>query len=357
MQPICTILINFGKNKKKMSKTKEAYIRYRIIDECFQNTGHLPSTAQNSFFGGCWTIEELIDKIFEKTDGKLEVSDRTIQYDFEHMKIEFGAPIENERGIGYRYSDPSFSLTKNPLTENDFKMFDEVIEILKNYSSFKYFEDSDTLISKRNDQKSDSQYSKIQLDTLPAYKGFKNISVIKDAIFERNPICISNKEFEKEETDIIFHPYILKEFNNRWFVLGYADKKKGKYGKLWLLALDRIVKIQPSEIKYKKPNKKELRNYFSDIFGVTNYSDKQKEKVIAKIEKFRSNYFKTKPIHKSQKLIKEEADFDYYSLKLKLNNEIISLFLSFGKDLEVIEPESFRQEIKLHVQQMNLLYS
>lgn len=338
-----------------MPKTKQAAVRHRILDECFQNTNHLPSGIENIEYGGCWTVDELIEKIEEKSG--IVIGDRTIKSDFVAMKIEYGAPIKNERGIGYYYTDKDFSITKNPLSDKDFKVLNEIVDILKNYRGFKYFEEADTLISKIEENMSQTDFSKIQLDILPNYSGIQFISSIKEAIFNRKVISLINQEFDKEEVEVIFHPYVLKEYNNRWFVLGYADKKKNKYGELWLFALDRIKKIKPSDKKFKKPNRKEIKNYFSEIYGVTNYKENETEKVILKLEKFRSNYFKTKPLHKSQKLIKEEVEFDYYSLNLKLNKEIISLFLSFGKDLEVIEPKSFRKEMKEHINRMTEMYS
>jgi predicted DNA-binding transcriptional regulator YafY len=337
-----------------MPKNKNALDRFNILNECFRNDYHLPVGTLNPIHKGCWTKEELVERIYQET-GKT-IHPKTISNDIRDMRTMYNAPIKSCRGFGWKYEDPKFSISENPLTDQDYQVLSEITEILKNYSGFKYFEDAETIISKIEDNKLHSDYQRIQLDTLPAYSGLQFISKIKEAVFEMKAIKLINKEFEKDEKEIVFHPYILKEYNNRWFVLGYANKKAGKYGKLWLLALDRIVKIHPSEVKYRKPDKKELRNYFTQIFGVTNYQDIQTEKVIIKIEKFRSNYFKTKPIHKSQKLIKEEADYDCYSLKLKLNKEIISLFLSFGKDLEVVEPTSFRDDIKDHVNEMHKLY-
>lgn len=333
-----------------MPKNKNAMKRYRILDECFQNDYHLPSCSHNPAHRGCWTLEELIEKIFEKTG--ISISERTLKNDMYDLKSYYNAPIKNQRGVGWKYEDPHFSIFDNPLSDRDYKILNEITEILKNYRGFKYFEDADSIISKIEDNKLHSDYQKIQLDILPAYSGLKFISKIKEAIFEKKAIQIINKEFDQEEASIAFHPYILKEFNNRWFVLGFANKSKGKFGKLWILALDRIVKISNSEIQYRKPNKKELKLYFSEIYGVTNYREKEAETVIVKIDKYRSNYIRTKPIHKSQTLMKEEVDYDYYSMKLKLNNEIISLFLSFGKDLEVVKPKNFRKAMNEHTEQM-----
>ncbi len=332
-----------------MPLNKSAFYRYRLLDECFQRKHHIPSSSQNTQWVGYWHISDLMKYIEEKTDKG--ISEKMLRNDIRALREDFGAPIHSEKNIGYAYSEP-FSIFENPLRDDDYKILNEIIEILKNYSGFKYFDEADTIISKLEENRLHKDFYRIQLDTLPGYVGLEYITPLKNAIFDKKPISLTYKEFDREVVQLVYHPYILKEYNNRWFVLGYAEKTDNAFGKIWLFALDRILKIQPGTCKYIKPEKDIITRYFYDIFGVTNYKEREPEKVIIRVKKFRSNYIKTKPIHASQKLIREDIEFDDYGLKLKLNNEIISHFLSFGEDLAVIEPSSFIEEIKRHIATM-----
>ncbi|OYT14619.1 MAG: hypothetical protein B7C24_17365 [Bacteroidetes bacterium 4572_77] len=330
-----------------MPKNKQAALRYKIIDQCFQRKNYMSSSTQNPHHKGYWKVEDLLNKIEEEL-GK-SITDRTLKSDFLDMEADYGAPIVNLRNVGYRY-DRDFTITDNPLNEKDFKVLNEITEILQFYTGFKYFEDAETLISKIEESKTKSDYAKIQLDTLPRYTGLQFIDSIKTAIFEKYVIALTYETFMEEKMNINFHPYLLKEYNNRWFVLGFTNKKEGLYGNIGLYALDRIKRINKTALKHRKPNKEELSSYFANIYGVTNMPNQEVHQVLIKVNKFRSNYLKTKPIHPSQKLYKEEVDYDFFTFKLKINNELISLFLGFGKDLEVLEPTSFRTQLKKALQ-------
>jgi predicted DNA-binding transcriptional regulator YafY len=325
-----------------MPKNKQAALRYKLIDKCFQRKNYMSSSSLNKHHKGYWKVDDLLSVIEEEL-GK-RVSERTLKSDFENMQIDYNAPIVNKRGVGYKYKY-DFSITDNPLSEKDFAILNEITEILHHYTGFKYFEDAETLISKIEENKTKSDYTRIQLDTLPRYTGLQFIEALKKAIFEKYVVGMDYETFSKEKLQVNFHPYLLKEYNNRWFVLGFTNKKDGMYGSMGLYALDRIKKIEPTELKYRKPNTTELNAYFSNIYGVTNKAEDVIEHIMVKLVKFRSMYLRTKPIHPSQKLIKEEEKYDYYQFKLKINNELISWILSFGKDIEVVEPLNFRNQI------------
>ncbi len=326
-----------------MPKNKQAALRYKLIDECFQRKNYMSSSTQNPHHKGYWKVNDLLNEIEEKLG--MRISNRTLKSDFNDMMIDYGAPIINLRNVGYKY-EYDFTYTDNPLSEKDFTVLNEITEILRHYTGFKYFEDAETLISKIEENKTKSDYARIQLDTLPRYTGLQFIEAIKKAIFGKYVIALTYETFKEEKMNINFHPYLLKEYNNRWFVLGFTNKKEGQYGNIGLYALDRIKKTKKTEIRYRKPDKKELSSYFANIYGVTNMPEQEVHNVLIKVSKFRSNYLKTKPIHPSQKLYKEEVDYDFFTFKLKVNNELISLFLGFGKDLEVLEPVYFRTQLK-----------
>ena len=56
-------------------------------------------------------------------------------------------------------------------------------------------------------------------------------------------------------------------------------------------------------------------------------------------------YVITKPLHHTQKIKGDEL-----RLKVKQNPELVSIILSFGQGMTVIEPESLRDKIKMAIQ-------
>ena len=331
-----------------MAVTTKQIARYRIIDECLQNRHHQPSTSNNSRHRGIWSLNDLMEAIEQKTDST--VSDRTLKEDISRMKedidLAYYAPIENERGIGYFYSDPGYKLTETPLSPATITALKDVIELLRQFKGFKYFENAEGLIYNIEENILKSEFTDVQFDVLPGYNGLDFIDPIKKAIREKKVLKMTYKAFyEEAETPRHIHPYLLKEYNNRWFVYAYTneyantDRDEGVYG------LGRIISLDPTNKRYRHPSKKRIKEYFRDIIGVTNYKEKKAGQIVLRLTKERANYLLTKPIHYSQKTIKQSNEFVWFSFKLKSNPELIALILSYGKDIVVESPKTLVVEI------------
>jgi predicted DNA-binding transcriptional regulator YafY len=332
-----------------MPITKSQIARYRIIDECFQNTNHQPSSSPNPNFRGIWPIVDLMDAIFKKLDS--DISDRTLKTDLERMRddidLAYYAPIANKKGIGYYYTNKNFKLSERPLSPAAVRSLEDVIELLHQFKGFKYFEGVEGLIYNIEEKINHSDFIDVQFDVLPDYRGLEFIEEIKKAIKEKVVLKMNYKAFyEEADAPRHIHPYLLKEYNNRWFVYAYTNeyKDEGVYG------LDRIKWLEKTDKKYKplgNSGKPRIINYFKDIIGVTNFADKSVEDIVLKVKRERANYLITKPIHKSQCIIKESEGYIWFGFRLKPNNELNAIILSFGKDMIVETPAVLVSEIKL----------
>ena len=85
--------------------------------------------------------------------------------------------------------------------------------------------------------------------------------------------------------------------------------------------------------------------YFDDYIGVTKTIGKEKEIIKLKFMYPRADYIKTKPLHLSQRIISDSKTELVIILDLIINKEFEAKILEFGKDIEVIEPQWFRNEI------------
>jgi len=322
--------------------------RYRILDECFQYRLHQPSTSPDSKFRGYWSVDDLLDAISNKADQN--IGERTLKEDIARMRespdLAYYAPIENEWGIGYRYSEMDFKISEKPISPAGVKALEDVVELLHQFKGFRYFEGVEGLIYNIEEKINRSDFIEVQFDVLPDYRGLSFIETIKKAIKERTVLKMTYKAFyEEAETPRHIHPYLLKEYNNRWFVYAYTNEYKGEgvYG------LDRIKLLEQTGKKYRalrKDGKPRIINYFKDIIGVTNFDNKDIEDIELRVDRERANYLITKPIHISQHVIKEAKDYIWFGFRLKPNNELNALILSFGKDVVVEKPGTLATEIK-----------
>ena len=198
----------------------------------------------------------------------------------------------------------------------------------------------------------------ISFEQNPDLKGLEHLTKLFNAIRNETVLKIEYKSFTKEEADVfIIHPYFLKQFNNRWFLFGYCSNPEVEM--LPNLALDRIMTISEENATYISNKEIDFKEYFDDVVGVTVYADREPEKIILEVSQSRFPYIATKPIHPSQTELKtyvSKNDRIGISLNVQINNELIALLLSFGDDLEVIEPITLRNKIKEIIQNMKKMY-
>jgi predicted DNA-binding transcriptional regulator YafY len=169
-----------------------------------------------------------------------------------------------------------------------------------------------------------------------------HIEKLKKAIKEQQVLEIDYQPFNKDLLILHIHPYLLKEYNNRWFVFCYTNEYKGK----GVYALDRILNIRKTDLKYKSISVKTIQNYFKDILGCTNIKENKVEKIVVRLKNFRANYLISKPNHHSQKVLKKDDQYTWFSFNLKINPELTAYLLSFGPDLKVEEPKVLVDEMK-----------
>ena len=334
-----------------MSQNKNALIRYKTIDKCLQN--HYRQ----------WTLEDLMEAcsaaLFEFEGKENSVSKRTTQLDIQLMRSEklgYNAPIEVYDKKFYRYADDEYSITDIPLTETDINVLTETVSMLKQFKDFSLFSDVSDILHRLEDkiyaEKSHSQ-PVIHLDKNENLKGLHFLDELYQAIIKKVVIRLTYKSFKSTEEQVFhFHPFILKEFNNRWFLVG---KRKASHP-ITNLALDRIEAI---DFDFNIPFIEEdfdAEQFYKDVVGVTVNQGLRAHKILLWIDKDNAPYVITKPFHHSQKIVAEDEDGLIISLNLKINYEFERLLLGFGECLKVLEPESLQKRIKYKLETALKLY-
>lgn len=327
-----------------MPKNKNAVIRYRYIDELLSNKYKYLSTS------------ELTDEVNRRlvADGYQPVCLRCIQKDLVDIQDElFGAEIVRENIDGkecIRYKDEGFSIFTKKLSEDEENLLSEVLSTLGQFDGLDNFEWLENL-KNRLDIKEHRRI--IQFDSNPYLAKRNMLGQLFTAISNRQVLCLKYHTFYNPIVkEVIVHPYLLKEYNNRWFLLvGVED------GTILTFAVDRIDEFRPmAHIKYIDPEE-ELEERFDDIVGVTLYKDRPIEDIILWVSKEQYPYIATKPLHGSQCEIKgEKREFlrerygalgDGYFVKLEcmINVELTQLLMSKMDKMVVLSPESLAEEI------------
>lgn len=329
-----------------MAQNKNALIRYKTIDKCLQNSNRN------------WTLDDLIDAcsdaLYEYEGRDINVSKRTVQLDIQLMrsdKLGYNAPIEAYNKKFYRYAEDGYSITDIPLTEHDMNVLSETVEMLKQFKDFSLFSELGGIIQRLEDkvhsEKSDVG-AIIHLDKNEGLKGLSYLDELYQSILKKICLKIEYQSFSaRKASSFIFHPYILKEFNNRWFVVGRRDHET----QILTLALDRIESIEFELGTTYSNNGFNGDSHYANTIGVTVLNEDNLHEVLLRIDRYNAPYVLTKPFHQSQELVKREKDGSIViKLKVHLNFEFERLILGFGESLEVERPKVLRNRIKIKLE-------
>ena len=180
-------------------------------------------------------------------------------------------------------------------------------------------------------------------------KGLEYLSPLFNSIVNKQCLRVTYRNFKGEAFVWDVHPYYIKQYNTRWFLLALNEK----YQSITNIPLDRIEDCTPIGLKY-KPTDIDFNDYFDDVIGVTIPRDTSVEKIKLKFSPHRFSYITSKPLHGSQKIIDEENGI--IELSLIPNNEFYALLLSFGSDVEIIEPQSVRDGYMSQVKKTYEIY-
>jgi len=322
-----------------MSQTKEAYIRYRIIDRMLVNRKEA-------------TLRDLQLEI-EDALGK-SVSDRTVKRDIEAMRFDselnFNAPIVyDRRDRVYFYGVKGYSINKLPLAEEDMNALFFARGILEQFSNSDILAGVEGAVQKIADhlrireKSTPSELSDyVDFENVPGMAGSEYLGPLLNYIRQKQVILLTYKAFNSQKaTPHVFHPYLLKEYYNRWYVFGYEEY----WNVLRIYGLDRITDIKPEPGKKFRNPSTPPKEYFRNIVGVTRFEDTEPEKIRLRFSKQQAPYVLSQPLHESQ--VVEEANEEYTIITLNVHTspELEILLLGWGSEVEVLEPEQLRKQI------------
>lgn len=326
--------------KNKMGIIKSAYKRYRVIDKLLRNE-YKPYPTIDDFREACNISLEY------------KPSPDTLEKDIRNMKQEnvLDAPIKYcRKNKGYWYTDSNYSINAIPLTEDDITTIKEALDLIKNLGggnrvNERFSDAIQKILATYSEEfpEGNSQRKIIQTDYVEGAKGYENFSKLFEACKNQNPISFAHYSYNNREFKaIIAHPILLKEFDNRWYLIGYSEA----HNTIRTFGLDRIYEPLLLKRKYIHSNSIEVESYCNDIYGVYPLENQHKQIITFLTSIKITNYFEAYPIHVTQKGAKNESGSSFFTIEVVPSFELIRLFRSYGRNLEVIEPNWLREQTK-----------
>lgn len=339
-----------------MPSNKNFQRRITILDKCFASRN------------GLYTLDKLIEIVSEKLDDT--ISRKSIQNDIKYIE-ELIANDANknynldefpvfEKGIrdghkkAFRYSKSEYELGNQLLNKSDQEQLSETLSILSRYRNREDFDWLDELfprIETAFNLVHEDYDSLISYQTNRDYSGKPLVGKLYNQLVRKKVLEVEYKSFKESKSTIrVIHPYHLKQYNNRWFLFGYQEDDV--YTGITNLALDRIITFTETTIEIKE-DEVAWGDFFDEMIGVSKSVDAVPIKLKLKFDAKRIDYVITKPIHgASQRMDKSDPDKRTIIIDIIPNNELYQTLLSFGKDVEVLEPDFVKDQLKDHAIKM-----
>ncbi|MBK0403070.1 WYL domain-containing protein [Adhaeribacter sp. BT258] len=335
-----------------MPVNKDLLSRIRIIDACLRNRSRI-----------YWSKEALIQKILEKSD--IKIKKRTIDNDIYLMRnseqLNYNAPIAfSKLHGGYYYTDPDFTLEKLPLNSEDLNALKLVATTLRQYKEIAMFKEFSANVEKVINlvefvpSLSSSDFNAfIDFEKAPFSKGGEYLNSISNAISSKTVLLVSYQKFQDQQSSLrTISPYLLKEYRNRWYLVGLQHDK----AEVRTFALDRIISlVLKDNEKYNDQESIDSDTYFRNTIGIS-LTDGIVEEVILSFKPSSGYYIKTQYLHSTQEILVDNDRELRIKLNVVSNYELISTILSFGNKVKVICPKELQKEIANKLRQAQLQY-
>lgn len=324
-----------------MPANKYALLRYRIIDRCLSNKSR-PYPSKEDLRQAC-------EDTLYGSDGE-NISISTIEKDMWAMRNEselgYYAPIKYHQGErGYYYEDEDYTIQDISLNDEDMSAINFAAMTLYQFKDIPVFDQFGHAIEKildrlnfapGGDHKAVQQY--VQFENNPPAKGSDYLGALLESIKQTHCIELEYQKFTADSSSTyLLHPYLLKEYRGRWYLIAF-DPKKNDYR---TFGLERIVKINHLNERFELKADFNPDRFFSHSIGITE-ADTAPQDIILRCHDQLKHYLISQPIHHSQVQLEQDGDFKIHVL---ITYELINIILGFGHQLEVVSPNSLRKII------------
>lgn len=361
-----------------MPSNKNAVIRYMYLDQ-------LLSDRYNKY-----TCEELLKKVNERlelagyptiggdqSDYKryIKSGKRVIQLDIQALQdAPFNMEIDSsEKRYGtpiYRYADQTQSLFCKPLSDDEKRLLQEVLNTLGQFAGLDSFEWLHDLQEKLKDRNAfgRSEYDKempanrkiISFSSNNYLEGKDYLGTLFALISNKKVVDVEYEPFGEGLRTIRLYPYLLKQYNDRWYLIGTPlatpefpyredfyvnlplDRMKG------VAAVDGVDYIDCDEY---------FEERYEDIVGITWLKEEGLTEILLAVKDSHTGYMDTKPLHGSQTKLsayrqvelhdkyKAFEGYTFYTLTLKPNREMYNTIYRNGDSIILLSPSRIRENM------------
>lgn len=361
-----------------MPSNKNAVIRYMYLDQML-------SDRYNKY-----TCEDLLKKVNERLElagyptiggnqsdyeRYIKSGKRVIQLDIQalqdspfNMEIDsseklYGSPV-------YRYADQTQSLFSKPLSDDEKRLLQEVLNTLGQFAGLDSFEWLNDLQEKLNDKRAfgRGEYDKemptnrkiISFSSNDYLNGKDYLGTLFALISNKKVVDVDYEPFGEAPRKIRLYPYLLKQYNDRWYLIGtpLATPEFPYREDFYVnLPLDRMNGVTAVDGEEYIDCDEYFEERYDDIVGITWLKEEELTEILLAVKNSYTGYVDTKPLHGSQVKYPAEKQtelhdkygafggYTFYGLTLKPNRELYNTIYRNGDNIILLSPSRIRENM------------
>ena len=323
-----------------MPINKNALRRYRIINQLLRSLKK-------------YTISEIEVKVNEQLefDGYKPVTNRTIYNDLNSIEEIFGLPIVSE-GDKYFYENRKYSIDQQSLNDEEKQILEMALQTFSVFQGSPFFDKFDDIITRlmtgsvlRKLHTPDT-HQFVQVEGARGDSGQKWLEALYEAIISHNTLEIDYEPYGQQRNTRVISPYLLKEHNNKWYLVAYNhDKQLIKVYKVF-----RIQAIRQHETLYHLQRDFNADTFFRHSLGVFHSHTDTPMEIKLKFSPGIATLVLENPIHETMHVLEQGDSGLILTLQVIDSLELKNLIMSYGSDVEVLEPPMLRKKIKKEYQ-------
>lgn len=191
---------------------------------------------------------------------------------------------------------------------------------------------------------------RVSVEDIPS--GHIFLTAIMEAMTDGVEIEIDYQKYTAESAEkLTLHPYALKEFAKRWYLIAHCVEREG----LRVYGLDRVRKLNVSSKGFKMPKGFDVDELFATSFGI--YLPGGKAEIIKyRVSEKEARFLRDLPLHKSQEEVEQKDGFVTFSIFACPDKNMIMEFCKFGSRIEVLSPAGVRESVAHELQAAARIY-
>jgi hypothetical protein len=177
---------------------------------------------------------------------------------------------------------------------------------------------------------------RIFLEDVPSAREY--LGVIIESIRQSVRLCFDYHNYTRSRPNkgVIFEPYFLKIFKQRWYAVGRHVQEN----KIKTYALDRMMNANLMSEKFVVPDDFNPDAYFIDAFGIV-VTQNEPKTIAIRADHRNANYLRDLPLHHSQQEVVHDG-FSIFYYHMRITNDLVAELLSYGSRLQIIAPAELK---------------